>query len=72
MKVSEVIKQLEKVLEEKGDLRVTTHEFGGIGVVNFRGIRVEQIRAKRGREYKTYLCYESRPEDVPIETVVLL
>ena len=68
MKLQELINQLKKLQKEHGNLRVTRHEYGGIGVVDHNGAQVRHIRQKRNREYKTY--YVSVKSDISIEKVI--
>jgi len=68
MKISDLIIQLEQIKKEHGDLRVTTYEPATIGVVDYKGARIKNIRAKRKREYKTY--YVDYLDEISIEKVV--
>jgi hypothetical protein len=68
MKISDLIIQLEQMQKEHGDLRVMTYEPMGTGVVDYRGVRIKDIRAKRKREYKTY--YVDYSDKVSIEKVL--
>ncbi|MCK9429594.1 MAG: hypothetical protein M0R17_06280 [Candidatus Omnitrophica bacterium] len=54
MKISDLIKQLQLLKKEHDNLCVKTYEMAGTGVINYRGPQIRYIRAKRGREYKTY------------------
>ena len=68
MIISELISLLEQIKTEHGDLRLTTHEIGGLGVKEYNGPRLKEIREKRPREYKTY--YVDYGDGKPIEKVL--
>lgn len=68
MKISDLIVQLEQIKKEHGDIRVTTYEPFGIGVIDYTGVKVKDIRAKRKREYKTY--YIDYSDNVSLEKVL--
>jgi len=70
MKISDLIKQLQLLKKEHDNLCVKTYEMADLGVIDYCGPQIKYIRAKRGREYKTYYGYRYMPDDVFIEKVL--